>query len=170
MLRILDEQGVSHIPGLHSSRSNTDVALKILTADCTSGPHPLDELGTLQFVKSANPNHPGYSYIQHLLDHFTIEGPNGTHVCLVLERLRDSVDMLWRDEDGVRRLLPTDFVRNIARDVLMALTYLHEECRLIHTGNIVFLYVHVRSSLTRLRCRYQTGQHTAFRSTHAGFR
>ncbi|KAI0820945.1 kinase-like domain-containing protein [Irpex lacteus] len=113
--------------------SNTPVALKILTADCTSGPSALDELGTLELVKSKNPKHPGYLHIQQLLDHFTIVGPNGTHICLVLERLRDSMDTLWRNEDGVRFALPIDLVQRVARDVLLALTYLHEECRLVHT-------------------------------------
>ncbi|KAI0090519.1 kinase-like domain-containing protein [Irpex rosettiformis] len=124
------------------TRSNTDVALKILTADCTAGPNALDELGTLKRVTSANPSHPGYPHFQHLLDDFTIEGPNGTHICLVLERYRNSLDTLWRDDDGVRHALPTDLVKIITRDVLLALTYLHEECGLVHTDikpdNILF--------------------------------
>ncbi|KAI0761878.1 kinase-like domain-containing protein [Irpex lacteus] len=131
--------------------TNKAVALKILTADCTSGPSALDELGTLELVKSKNPSHPGYSHIQQLLGHFRIESPNGTHICLVLERLRDSMDMLWRNEKGVRFALPTDLIKRVARDVLLALTYLHEECRLVHTGTF-HLIRHTTSGNTLNPC------------------
>ncbi|CDM37574.1 hypothetical protein CBS147339_8942 [Penicillium roqueforti] len=59
---------------------NKYVSLKILSADT-----PLDckELRILQEITESELNHKGREFVVQLLDHFTIEGPNGRHLCVV---------------------------------------------------------------------------------------
>ncbi|RFN44531.1 cmgc/srpk protein kinase [Fusarium flagelliforme] len=45
------------------------------------------EEDVMQHILRANTQHHGYSYVRKLLDSFTLEGPYGTHECLVLEAM-----------------------------------------------------------------------------------
>jgi serine/threonine-protein kinase SRPK3 len=58
-----------------------------------------------------------------LLDTFEHLGPHGRHVCMVFEVLGDNLLALIKHYryQGI----PTDIVRNIARQVLIGLDYLH---------------------------------------------
>jgi hypothetical protein len=55
------------------------VALKILIA----GPESCEELHILHYLQYRPSNHPGRNYIALVTGRFLIEGPNGSHVCLV---------------------------------------------------------------------------------------
>ena len=66
-----------------------------------------------------------------LLDHFEHRGPNGTHVCMVFEVLGDNLLSLIK-RFGYRGI-PMTAVREIARQVLLGLDYLHTHLRIIHT-------------------------------------
>jgi serine/threonine-protein kinase SRPK3 len=106
--------------------------LKVLRTDSTKAPNQPDEADLVHFVNAANPQHPGPHHIVQLLDHFIHSGPNGDHSCLVFEPLGESVLSLQkRSEHGS---LPLNNVKMIARQVLLALDYLHSYCNLIHTG------------------------------------
>ncbi|RGP76702.1 heterokaryon incompatibility het-6 [Fusarium longipes] len=91
------------------------VAIKIQEAK-TGGMH---ELKLLQTLSDLNPDHPGSSHINSLLDHFTLVGPNGSHNCIVLEILGPSV----RDIAYYRRL-PSRIARRFAKQSLQALDLL----------------------------------------------
>ncbi|KAL4253202.1 protein kinase superfamily protein [Abortiporus biennis] len=90
------------------SSSKKRVAMKILTGDAGSGSTKLDEVPILERIKSARPNHPGLKNIAGMLDHFTHRGPNG-------------------------RVVPINLIQRITYQVLSALVYLHEDCKIIHT-------------------------------------
>ncbi|KAK8156697.1 hypothetical protein BKA80DRAFT_208808, partial [Phyllosticta citrichinensis] len=57
-----------------------NVALKIIVA---SESQASTEAQILRALNAGDKNHPGYSFICRLLDEFWIDGPNGSHRCLV---------------------------------------------------------------------------------------
>lgn len=63
-------------------------------------------------------------HIVRMLDHFDIQGPNGTHPCLVLEMLGPSgADLVeGRFADG---RLPGSLAKGVARQAMMGLDSLH---------------------------------------------
>jgi serine/threonine-protein kinase SRPK3 len=85
----------------------------------------------LERIATANPSHPGRQHIVSLLDHFEHAGPNGVHMCLVFEALGESV--LSTIKRYQYRGLPIDIVKQITKQVLLGLDYLHRECGVIHT-------------------------------------
>ncbi|XP_026837763.1 SRSF protein kinase 2 [Drosophila erecta] len=64
-------------------------------------------------------------------DHFHITGPNGTHTCLVFEVLGDN--LLSVIERTAYKGLPLCNIKQIARQILTGLYFLHNKCRIIHT-------------------------------------
>ncbi|KAK2750101.1 hypothetical protein FQN57_004593 [Myotisia sp. PD_48] len=115
--------------------SNYDrfVALKVLRADCYSGPRDIFEKAILAKISEASrqSSHEGRKYVSHLLDQFKHSGPNGDHVCLVFDVLGHHLDFQTvRYKDGK---LPINAVKSITRQLLLGLDFLHRECGVIHT-------------------------------------
>lgn len=110
---------------------NRHVALKIVK----SAPHytetALDEIKLLQKIVTANPDAPGRRYVVELLDHFQHRGPHGTHVCMVFEVLGENLLSLIKRYN--HRGIPPHLVKQITKQVLMGLDYMHRECGIIHT-------------------------------------
>ncbi|KAI0806959.1 kinase-like domain-containing protein, partial [Fomes fomentarius] len=75
------------------------------------------------------PHAPGYRHICQLLDEFVEIGPNGTHICLVLEPLSVSVKDIAVAYQG---RLPHSLLQLVSKHVLLALQYLHR-CGIVHT-------------------------------------
>lgn len=115
-----------------SSQSPRHVAVKVLTSDSYGGAKPVYELEILKHISRINPSHPGYSHTVHLLNSFVHNGPNGDHLCLVLELMGQSVAQLQQYFPNKR--LPQHLGRQIARQVLHVLDWLHGSCGVIHTG------------------------------------
>jgi serine/threonine-protein kinase SRPK3 len=65
-------------------------------------------------------------------DSFQINGPNGTHECLVLELLRLSVADLLDAHCSTERL-PGTLAKTIAKQALLGLCYLQEQ-KITHGG------------------------------------
>ncbi|ORY05114.1 kinase-like protein [Basidiobolus meristosporus CBS 931.73] len=107
------------------------VALKVVK----SAPHytetALDEIKLLERVYSANSDSPGRLYVVELLDHFKHAGPNGVHVCMVFEVLGENLLSLIKKYN--HKGIPTNIVKEISRQILLGLDYLHRECGIIHT-------------------------------------
>ncbi|CAG8643050.1 10460_t:CDS:2, partial [Dentiscutata heterogama] len=113
------------------NRRNRHVALKVVK----SAPHytetALDEIKLLQKIVDANPDAPGRKHVVELLDHFQHRGPNGVHVCMVFEVLGENLLSLIKRYN--HRGIPAHLVKQITKQVLMGLDYMHRECGIIHT-------------------------------------
>ncbi|KAK4466343.1 kinase-like domain-containing protein [Cladorrhinum samala] len=120
------------------NHTNKNVAVKVVTADKSSETNR--ELGILQAVKDrGNPDHPGYKHVSHLLGSFHIQGPNGRHLCVVLDILGPSTSSVADRCTNYR--LEAGRARSISRQLLLAVDYLHGVNVAhgdIHMGNILF--------------------------------
>ncbi|KAG6111619.1 hypothetical protein E4U13_004738 [Claviceps humidiphila] len=110
------------------------VALKILRADSYGGPQPIFECEILAKIRevSQRSSHEGPKYISPLLDQFTHGGPNGDHVCLVFDVLGYHLGLQTAFYNN--GLLPGKAVKEIIRQVLTGLDFLHRECGVIHSN------------------------------------
>ncbi|OJJ42593.1 hypothetical protein ASPZODRAFT_170077 [Penicilliopsis zonata CBS 506.65] len=81
--RIVHKLGSGSFGTVWLGRDRTEnryVSLKILSADI---PPDCKELRILQEITESTVNHKGREFVLQLLDHFTICGPNGHHLCIV---------------------------------------------------------------------------------------
>ncbi|OAA37868.1 Protein kinase-like domain protein [Metarhizium rileyi] len=79
---------------------------------------------------NANPSHEG-SFIRTPIDEFKLQGPKGSHYCLVYGLMRESLDQFRQRFEHHK--LPVPLFKLHVFVLLEALDYLHSECRLIHT-------------------------------------
>ncbi|KFZ11572.1 hypothetical protein V502_07494 [Pseudogymnoascus sp. VKM F-4520 (FW-2644)] len=113
-------------------RTNTHVALKILRSDCYNGNHDIFELEMLQHIeqKSSVSIHPGRNHVLQLLNHFRHKGVDGTHVCLVFPVLGHHLGLQAATFEQSR--IPVAVIKEVARQLLQGLDYLHQDCGIIH--------------------------------------
>ncbi|KAL5327045.1 hypothetical protein ACEPPN_004735 [Leptodophora sp. 'Broadleaf-Isolate-01'] len=100
------------------SRNNTYVALKFVTSAASEG---YGDLKTLRDISSGSDAQAGYEYINHLLDEFYVDGPNGHHLCLVSKALGASVANISSD----LHRLSGKASQEVASQAVSALGYLH---------------------------------------------
>jgi serine/threonine-protein kinase SRPK3 len=94
------------------------------------------EFQVLRAVATVRSEHPGCRHLVQMLDHFQFNGPNGTHSCVVLELLGPSVpDLLDARFRGER--LPGNLTKNIGKQALLGLDYLHQQ-KIGHGGGLAF--------------------------------
>ncbi|TQV90578.1 Serine/threonine-protein kinase [Cordyceps javanica] len=110
------------------------VAMKILRADCYGGPHDIFERAILSRILevSRNSSHEGRKFLLKLIEQFNHRGPNGDHVCLVSDVLGHHLGFQAAKYKYGR--LPVRAVKEIVRQLLTGLDFLHTECGVIHTG------------------------------------
>ncbi|KAJ7282734.1 kinase-like domain-containing protein [Mycena rebaudengoi] len=118
------------------SKMKRHVALKVVKSAARYTETALDEIKLLQrLITSSTPNgaanHPGRSHVISFLDHFRHTGPNGTHVCMVFEVLGESLLGLVKRHQN--KGVPMHLVKQIAKQVLLGLDYMHRCCGVIHT-------------------------------------
>ncbi|KAG6041134.1 hypothetical protein E4U17_001807 [Claviceps sp. LM77 group G4] len=99
------------------------------------------ELTMLRALSALPKQHPGSSYVNQILDHFTHVGPNGSHNCLVLElvgpNVAEVVDYYCMDDR-----LPAKLAKLFAKQTLQGLDFLalnniaHGD---LHTGNLAIV-------------------------------
>ncbi|PWY95934.1 kinase domain protein [Aspergillus sclerotioniger CBS 115572] len=111
----------------HDLRSQTYVTLKIYTRDESH----TEEFQIYKHLTSSKPSHPGYPYVRTALDTFTIPRSGGNHGVLVQKPMWESFRHLQYRNPSHR--FSEDLLRMGLVQVLMALDYLHTECRLVHT-------------------------------------
>lgn len=116
---------------LPAHRTSRHVALKVVKSDDHYTETALDEIQLLQRVVNSSPSHAGRCHVVGLVDHFRHTGPNGSHVCMVFEVLGEN--LLGLIKRYQHRGVPQHIVKQIAKQVLLGLDYLHNECRIIHT-------------------------------------
>lgn len=113
----LGNGGLSTIWLCHDCEKNKYVALKIIIADASH-----NDCSELRLVhrKDLDFDQAGGKHIALPLAHFWIDGPNGSHLCLVLPVLGPRVPVIWHTFPD-----PSRTVRNIILQITSALQFLH---------------------------------------------
>ncbi|GMH06611.1 hypothetical protein Nepgr_008451 [Nepenthes gracilis] len=112
----------------YDTRTSSFVALKIQKSAPQFAQAALHEIEVLSAIADRDPSNS--KCIIRLIDHFKHTGPNGQHLCMVLEFLGDSLLGLIRSNH--HKGLDLSKVREICRCVLLGLDYLHQELNIIH--------------------------------------
>lgn len=131
---IVRKLGWGHFSTVWLSKDNTTgkhVALKVVRSAAHYTETALDEIKLLNKVVAANKDHPGRQHVVSLLDSFNHKGPHGMHVCMVFEVLGEN--LLGLIKRWNHRGIPMPLVKQITKQVLLGLDYLHRECGIIHT-------------------------------------
>ncbi|MCJ1308801.1 serine/threonine protein kinase, CMGC group [Agyrium rufum] len=131
---IVRKLGWGHFSTVWLSRDTENgrhVALKVVRSAAHYTETAIDEIKLLNKIVQANPNHPGRKHVVSLLDSFEHRGPNGMHVCMVFEVLGEN--LLGLIKKWNHRGIPMALVKQITKQVLLGLDYLHRECGIIHT-------------------------------------
>lgn len=126
--------GWGHFSTVWLARDNDKqchVAMKIVRSAKHYTDTAVDEIKLLDKVTTSDVHHPGHQHVIQLLDTFTHEGPNGVHVCMVFEVLGENLLGLIRRYK--HRGIPVIFAKQIAKQLLAALDFLHRKCGVIHT-------------------------------------
>ncbi|KAJ6598205.1 kinase-like domain-containing protein [Mycena vulgaris] len=147
------------------------VALKVVKSAPRYTETAVDEIKLLQrLVTSSDPNtpnsHPGKSHVISFLDHFRHRGPNGTHVCMVFEVLGESLLGLIKRHQN--KAVPIPLVKQIAKQVLLGLDYMHRYCDVIHTDlkpENVLIYIPDVEAVIQAEMVLQTSASSASLST-----
>ncbi|SJM85212.1 uncharacterized protein ZBIST_2111 [Zygosaccharomyces bailii] len=129
-------------------RQDRHVAIKIHKSSAEYSLAARKELQMLRHVQacSQSSSHPGAAHVVELLDAFAHSGPHGLHVCLVFEPLNTSVlsllgqchrtgfcNLKEAGESCVDGGLPLEMAKEVTRQVLLALDFLHRSCHVVHT-------------------------------------
>lgn len=126
--------GWGHFSTVWLARDNDKhchVAMKIVRSAKHYTETAIDEIKLLDKVTTSDIHHPGHEHVIQLLDTFTHKGPNGVHVVMVFEVLGENLLGLIRRYK--HRGIPIIFVKQIAKQLLSALDFLHRRCGVIHT-------------------------------------
>lgn len=110
-------------------QSSRYVALKIQKSAPQFAQAALHEIEVLSAIADGNPSN--NKCVVQLVDHFKHTGPNGQHLCMVLEFLGDSLLRLIKYSHY--KGLELNKVSEICKCILNALDYLHRELGIIHT-------------------------------------
>ncbi|KZT65553.1 kinase-like protein [Daedalea quercina L-15889] len=106
-------------------------ALKVVKSAGRYAETARDEIKLLSQVRDETPDHPGRDFVVSFLDSFQQPGPEGVHVCIVFEPLGEN--LLALIERHKKTGVPPALVKVIAKQILLGLEYLHDECDLVHT-------------------------------------
>lgn len=67
-------------------------------------------------------DHPGKGHIIKLLDYFEHDGPNGTHLCLVLPAMISDGEVI----SVIRKLHQAAYMQAISKQILLGVDFLHK--------------------------------------------
>ncbi|EPS58946.1 hypothetical protein M569_15866 [Genlisea aurea] len=113
----------------YDTQSSKYVALKIQKSAPQFAQAALHEIEILSAISNGDLSNA--KCVVCLIDHFKHAGPNGQHLCMVLEFLGDSLLRLIKYNRY--KGLELNRVREICRCILTALNYLHSQLGIIHT-------------------------------------
>ena len=82
--------------------------------------------------RERTPGHPGFRFCVEPLAIVSTESRYGLHRCVVTQPYGSTVDDLQVAQPGVRFKLPV--VKNIVRQTLLALDFLHNDLDVVHAG------------------------------------
>ena len=119
----------SSVPNAYPFYQQKYVALKIQKSAAQFAQAALHEIEVLSTIANGDPSNS--KCVVQLIDHFKHTGPNGQHICMVLEFLGDSILRLikYNRYKGIE----LNRVREICKCILTGLDYLHRELGIIHT-------------------------------------
>ncbi|KAF5314083.1 hypothetical protein D9611_006762 [Ephemerocybe angulata] len=132
--RIVRKLGWGHFSTVwlvKDTQKKTHSALKVVKSAGRYAETARDEIKLLSQVAAANPNHPGRAHIVSFLDSFSHQGPESSHVCIVFEPLGEN--LLALIERNKKKGVAKALVKTVAKQILLGLEYLHDECDLVHT-------------------------------------
>jgi serine/threonine-protein kinase SRPK3 len=132
--KVVRKLGWGHFSTVWLSKDTTTgkhVALKVVRSAAHYTETAVDEIKLLNKIVQARPDHPGRKHVVSLLDSFEHKGPNGVHVCMVFEVLGENLLGLIKRYN--HRGIPMPLVKQITKQVLLGLDYMHRECGIIHT-------------------------------------
>ncbi|KAH7097924.1 kinase-like protein [Auriculariales sp. MPI-PUGE-AT-0066] len=109
------------------------VALKVVKSADRYTETALDEVRLCARTQSAASRGGGKEHVVSLLDHFMHAGPHGNHVCMVFEVLGESLLQVVRRAPYPTTGVPLSLVKQLARQMLTGLAFLHDKCGIIHT-------------------------------------
>lgn len=100
----------------------------------------LHELEYMQRIHNVDPHHRGHPHVLQMKDHFNHSGQRGDHLCLVMDLMAE--DAMTFSHHCYKERLPLRLARQVSKDIIMGLEYLHDACNIIHTGVLaVFVLV-----------------------------
>ncbi|AMD18572.1 HBL330Wp [Eremothecium sinecaudum] len=148
--------GWGHFSTVWLAKDNVNgnhVAMKIVRSDRVYTEAALDEVKLLHKLRNTNPmnkgdvkakvnacdkgkrlqdhEYMGAKHILNLLDDFVHKGDNGEHVVMVFEVLGENLLALIKKYE--HRGIPVIYVKQIAKQLLLGLDYMHRKCGIIHT-------------------------------------
>ncbi|KAF8067644.1 kinase-like domain-containing protein [Lyophyllum atratum] len=105
-------------------------SLKVLTAEASAVSSEQNVIRHLRMQQQQNPLVPGAEYVMKVFDDFDIDGPNGTHRCIVTELLGPHIgcdlEDVYDDEQ-----FPFEVRKKIAAQIARGVAYLHK-CGVVH--------------------------------------
>ncbi|KAF8509956.1 kinase-like domain-containing protein [Gautieria morchelliformis] len=114
-------------------------ALKVLAADVSK----VCEVAIHRCLKQRQLNDggsDGQEFLVEYLDDFKVEGPNGTHQCIVTEVLGPSIGADIEEIYGPEERYPIEIAKNLVAQIMRGVAYLHS-CGVVHgdlhVGNIL---------------------------------
>jgi serine/threonine-protein kinase SRPK3 len=94
-----------------------------------------EEFNIYQTLRRGNSSHPGFPHVRTALDLFNISRPGGDHKCLVQKPMWDSFrDLLNRNPS---HRFTEELLKAGLAQIFLGLSYLHNECKLVHTGKLI---------------------------------
>jgi hypothetical protein len=108
--------------------------LKFCTNDYVNVEAAQHEVEICKRVRCTNPSHKGLPYIQILIESFEVTGPNGSHLCLVFEPMRETLSLFQSRLKNKRFTL--ERMKMYLVCLLNGLDYLRSECRIVHAGEL----------------------------------
>ena len=100
----------------------------------TRGQGTQEEFQIYKQLDHGSSQHPGYAHIRKALDILTISRSGGDHACLVQTPMWESFrDLLYRNPS---HRFTEDLLKASLMQTFLALDYLHNVCKLAHTGKI----------------------------------
>ncbi|KAH7105328.1 kinase-like protein [Auriculariales sp. MPI-PUGE-AT-0066] len=137
---VVRKLGWGHFSTVWLARDVTNerhVALKVVRSAKSYAETARDEIDLLRRLARADPAHAGYAHVMRILDHFlhpsSHHGKPVQHYCMVFEVLGESLMGFLTPEAFLDRGVPIDTVKQIAKQVLLGLDYMHRSAGLIHT-------------------------------------
>ncbi|KAH0430241.1 serine/threonine-protein kinase SRPK3 [Colletotrichum camelliae] len=144
VIRKLGNGSVGTVWLAHDSSSECYVALKIEAASRQRS----NELLIQAHLAARKPKSPCSEYVVRFLNSFYHQGPNGNHLCIVLEPIGPSLSTvlnapfeIYDPSNLPVRRFAKDKIKRILMHVLLGLSFLHENGIVhgdLHSGNILF--------------------------------